>query len=48
MDADEPTYYVSPVAVPIASDNLRKKLLKATRKGTTNTHLQMLTNSRNR
>jgi len=32
MDADQQEFYVSPIAEPLASDNLRKKILKQTRK----------------
>ncbi len=33
MDSGQEEFYVSPIADPIASDNLRKKILKLTRKG---------------
>jgi hypothetical protein len=33
MDPDQQEFYVSPIAEPVASDNLRKKILKYARKG---------------
>lgn len=33
MDPDQQEFYVSPIAEPVASDALRKKILKFARKG---------------
>eukprot|EP00330_Aristerostoma_sp_ATCC50986_P000896 CAMPEP_0114577806 /NCGR_PEP_ID=MMETSP0125-20121206/2424_1 /TAXON_ID=485358 ORGANISM="Aristerostoma sp., Strain ATCC 50986" /NCGR_SAMPLE_ID=MMETSP0125 /ASSEMBLY_ACC=CAM_ASM_000245 /LENGTH=116 /DNA_ID=CAMNT_0001767401 /DNA_START=27 /DNA_END=377 /DNA_ORIENTATION=+ len=32
MDADQEEFYVNPIAEPVATDKLRKKILKLTRK----------------
>jgi len=41
-NVEEEQFYVSPIATPMASDNMRKKLLKLTRKGMKIQHLEIL------